>query len=71
MKALSNTIYNYNMCDYTLTDITSYNGFISSPNYPTYTQVFNECTKKIVAPFNKVIRIWISSDMTSSNSNGE
>lgn len=47
-------------------DITSASGFISSPNYPTYTRQFDECTVRLVAPANKVIQMWILSDMKVS-----
>ena len=49
----------YNICDGTLGDITNYNGFITSPNYPTYQSIANECMVKIAAPSNKIVKIWV------------
>jgi hypothetical protein len=69
--AFSTTINDYNICDSSLTSITEASGFISSPNYPTYIQVPDDCTQKIVAPKDKVIRMWVAADMKYSDFNDE
>ena len=69
--AFSTTINNYDICDRTVGDITDSAAFISSPNYPYYVIVSTECTQKIVAPPNKVIKMWIASDFQYSNFNDQ
>ena len=68
-KAFSNVINNYDVCDKSLGPITDNRAFISSPNYPIYTIVLNECTQTISAPRDKVIKLWVASDMQYSNFN--
>ena len=63
----SSTITNYDICSNNNIDITTETGFISSPNYPTYTIVTNECTRRIVVPNNKVINVWAINDMKSED----
>ena len=65
IKGYSNSINNFNICDKTLTDLTDTNGFLSSPKFPSYTNVSSECTQRIVAPINKVIKIWLFVDILS------
>jgi hypothetical protein len=54
-----------------LTSITDLAAFISSPSYPYYIIVSNECKQKIVAPPDKVIKMWIASDFQYSYFNEE
>lgn len=50
-------IINYNICDNQDESILTDNGFITSPNYPVYSQVATQCTRKIQAPASKIIRL--------------
>ena len=65
----STKIKNFNICNDQQNDITDSNGLIRSPGFPTYSSVPNECTRRIVAPSDKVIKIWVSVDMKSAVSN--
>ena len=65
----STSIKNYNICDRTLTDITDSNGFISSANFPNYNTVSTECQQRIVAPANKIIKIWVFIDIQTDSTN--
>ena len=65
----SSVIKNYNICDKTLTDLTDSNGFISSANFPNYNTVASECQQRILAPANKLIKIWIFIDIQSDTTN--
>lgn len=62
----STTLRSYDICDTTVGDIKESRGFISSPNYPDYTIVKNECIQRIVAPSDQIIRLWIIADMEGS-----
>jgi hypothetical protein len=53
----SNLITTNNVCGGSDNTILSDNGFIISPNYPSYSQVSNLCTRKIQSPANKVIKL--------------
>jgi hypothetical protein len=53
----ANFIPEYNICDQG--DITSSNGLIKSPSYGSFNLVANECTRKIVAPADKIMNIWV------------
>jgi hypothetical protein len=55
----SNTIREYNVCDKSLSDITDSTGLISSPKYPSFQIVNDECTVTILAPRDKIINIWM------------
>ena len=62
----------YNICDGTLRDLTTVSGFITSPGYPNYQSVPNECMVKIVAATNKIIKIWvIESDIKVAESGNQ
>ena len=64
-KVYSNSIPSYNVCDRSLNDITDPTGFISSPGFPNYQSVPTECQKMILAPTNKLIKIWLFIDIKS------
>ena len=49
----------YNICEKSLGDLTSFSGFVTSPNYPLYESVVNECMVKIAAPSTKIVKIWL------------
>ena len=59
----------YSICNDTNIDITDSKGFVQSPGFPTYSTVPNECTRKIVAPSNKIIKLWVNVDMKSATAN--
>lgn len=60
-------INQYNICDKTLQNgIREPKGLITSPNYPTYTPVVEGCTQAIIAPENKIIKIWMALDTRST-----
>ena len=65
----SSAINNYNICDGTLIDITDPIGYISSPGFPTYQKVTTACQQRIVAPSNKIIKIWLFNDISSDTGN--
>jgi hypothetical protein len=44
---------------------------ITSPNYPRYTMVPDDCVVKIIAPSDKIIRIWAAVDMKYSDYNDQ
>lgn len=68
----STLIPTYNICNSTLGDLTNFNGFIQSPNYPNYLSISNECVTKIVAPADKIVKIWvIQIDIKSSDSGNQ
>ena len=68
-KVSSPRFKKYNICLNSSTDITDQNGFIETPNYPYYAVVANECTRRIVAPENKIIKIWVNVAMLAPVSN--
>ena len=55
-----------NICSDQSVDITESSGFIQSPNYPQYFRVETECTRRIVAPSDKIIKMWINVDQRSA-----
>jgi hypothetical protein len=65
----SNKIKTYNVCADPEIDITESKGFVQTSSYPNYVVVPNECTRKIVAPNDKVIKVWVNVDMKSAVSN--
>jgi hypothetical protein len=53
-------------------DLTRFNGFIQSPNYPNYLSISNECMVKIVAPVDKIVKVWvIEIDIKSAESGNQ
>ena len=55
----SSLIPTFNICNRTSNTLTNFNGFIQSPNYPSYQSISDECIVKIVAPADKIVKIWI------------
>lgn len=68
---LSSVIKNYDVCDPKGVDITDSSAFISSPNFPTFTVASNECTRRIRVPDDKILNIWLTVDVRSSDSGGK
>ena len=71
IPAYSSAIRTFDVCNRVLDTLTDSAGFLQSPFYPTYTMVPNECTIKIQAPSNKIIKLWIALDMKFSNYDDE
>lgn len=66
---LDNAANVYNVCQND-TDITSPNGIIRSPGYPSQFQTTkNECVRTITAPQDKTIRLWLSDLYIGSTAN--
>ncbi len=53
-------------------DITSSNGFITSPGYPSYKSTNQSCTVKINVPIGKSINLWaVDMALNARDSSGE
>jgi hypothetical protein len=65
------SIKEYKICDSQAVDITDLNGFISSPNFPTYTMQPTECLRKIQVPNNMIINMYIFNDFKFPGFNDE
>ena len=67
----STSLKEYKICDTQAGDITDLNGFISSPNFPTYTIQPTECLRKIQVPSNMIINMYIFNDFKFSGSDNK
>ena len=55
------------MCSDSLTVLNDTQGLIQSPNFPIYSMLTKECFVNIIAPIDKVIKMWVFVDINATN----